>query len=196
MQECVAPLAGGELARRRCLSLVRESALNTPPPEVLAIADELRQRMTQRRLRLAAAESLTGGYLQSLISTAAGASEFFEGGIVAYSLRQKVDLLGVDREHAVAVNCVSARVAQEMAQGVCRRMGVDVGVATTGYASPDPEHNVTIPFAHIAIWRAHGPSAGELLFEGRLEKDDFRIQVQQYIAHQALFELEKAVHKL
>lgn len=169
--------------------------MNTPPPEILAVADELRLHMTHHGLRLAVAESLTGGYLQSLISTAAGASEFFEGGIVAYSLRQKVALLGIDHEHAVAVNCVSARVAREMAQGVCRRMGVDVGVATTGYASPDPDHEVTLPFAHIAIWRHRETDAGELLFEGRFEKDDFRIQVQQHMAHVALIELEKAMRR-
>lgn len=172
--------------------------MNTPPPEILAIADELRRHMTEKRLRLAVAESLTGGYLQSLVSTAAGASDFFEGGVVAYSLEQKVRILGVERHHAAAVNCVSPRVALEMAQGVCRLLHTDVGVATTGYASPDEEHGVTIPFAHIAIWRRRGQGAGEgdVLYEARLEKDAFRIDVQQFIAHAALTELEKAVRAL
>jgi nicotinamide-nucleotide amidase len=170
--------------------------LNTPPPEILAVADDVRKQMVARGLRLAVAESLTGGYLQALVSTAAGASDFFEGGVVAYSLEQKAAVLGVDRGHAAEVNSVSPRVAREMAQGVCRLMGVDVGVATTGYASPSEEHGVTLPFAHIAIWRRHGSDVGELLFEGRFEKDDFRIQVQQFIAHTALVELESAVRRL
>jgi nicotinamide-nucleotide amidase len=170
--------------------------LNTPPPEILAVADELRRQMVARGLKLAVAESLTGGYLQALVSTAAGASEFFEGGVVAYSLQQKVAVLGIDRDHAAATNCVSPRVSLEMAQGVCRLMGADVGVATTGYASPDEEHQVTLPFAHIAIWRRRGAESGDVLFEGRFEKDAFRIEVQQYISHVALIELEKAVRCL
>ncbi len=169
--------------------------MNTPPPEILAVADELRRRMTDRGLRLAVAESLTGGYVQALVSTAAGASDFFEGGVVAYNLEQKVKLLGINAQHAAEVNCVSPQVAREMAEGICRLTGADVGVATTGYASPDPENEVTMPFAHIAVWRQNGRE-GELLFEGRFEREDFRIQVQQHMAHLALIELEKAVRDL
>lgn len=170
--------------------------MNTPPAEILAAADEIRRVLVERGLRLAVAESLTGGYVQSLISTAAGASEFFEGGVVAYSLRQKTAVLGIDPEHAAAVNCVSPRVAREMAQGICHLMRADMGVATTGYASPDPDHHVTLPFAHLAIWREHGAEGGELLLEGRFEKDAHRLDVQQFIAHAAILELLEVVRRL
>ena len=169
--------------------------LNTPPAEILAAADEIRRSLVDRGLRLAAAESLTGGYVQSLISTAAGVSECFQGGVVAYNLEQKVKLLGVDRSHAAEVDCVSPRVAREMAQGVCRLMQADVAVATTGYASPEPEQGVTMPFAFVSIWR-RGGDEGEPLFEGRFEKDDHRIAVQQYIAHETLLALLEATRRL
>ncbi len=102
---------------------------------------------------LAVAESLTSGRLQARVGAISGASTFFLGGLTAYSLDQKVNLLGVDRAAAAAVHCVSARVAEEMACGVCARFSADFGVATTGYAEPAPEFGVKTPFAWWAVAR-------------------------------------------
>lgn len=129
------------------------------------------------RPKLAVAESLTGGRLQARITEISGASEFFLGGVTAYALEQKAVLLGVDREHAAAVNCVSARVAEEMARGVCRLFGADLGVATTGYAEPSPGQGVTAPLAWIAIahrsvvwrvWRLECPGASRAEAQARV----------------------------
>lgn len=87
------------------------------------------------RLSLAAAESLTCGRVQMRVGEVAGASEYFRGGITAYTLDQKVRHLGVDRAHARKVDCVSPEVAAQMARGVCKLFQSDLGVATTGYAS-------------------------------------------------------------
>jgi nicotinamide-nucleotide amidase len=103
------------------------------------------------RLTLATAESLTCGRIQARIGTISGASEFFAGGITAYSLEQKVRHLGVRREAAAAANSVSAAVAEQMACGVCALFGADVGVATTGYAEPSAEWAVAEPFAWWAV---------------------------------------------
>jgi nicotinamide-nucleotide amidase len=65
----------------------------------------------------------------------------------------KVRLLGVDAVHAAEVNAVSARVAEEMARGVARMFGVEMGVATTGYAEPDAGRGVAEPFAWVAVVR-------------------------------------------
>src|SRR5438045_4062744 len=88
------------------------------------------------RRTLAVAESLTCGRVQALVGAISGASEFFLGGITAYSLEEKVRHLGVDRRAARKVNSVSAEVAEQMARGVCALFGSDLGVATTGYAEP------------------------------------------------------------
>jgi len=90
------------------------------------------------RMRLAVAESMTAGRLQALIAAESGASEFFAGGITAYTIEQKVRHLGVSRDTAVPVNCVSAEVAWQMARGACALFGVEVAVATTGYAEAAP----------------------------------------------------------
>src|SRR5688572_2412301 len=90
------------------------------------------------RLTLAVAESLTAGQVQARVAAISGASNFFLGGITAYTLEQKAKHLGVDRVAAKRVNGVSAEVAEQMALGVCRLFGADVGVATTGYAEPAP----------------------------------------------------------
>jgi len=115
-------------------------------------AAQLKKLMLRRpRLTLAVAESLTAGHLQAHIAAVSGASGFFLGGITAYSLEQKVALLGVDRAAAKRDKCVSQRVAIEMAYGAMRQFGADVGAATTGYAEPDRAAGVKHPMAWWAI---------------------------------------------
>jgi nicotinamide-nucleotide amidase len=99
------------------------------------------------------AESLTAVQVQARVAAVSGASNFFLGSVTAYSLEQKVKLLGVKRAAAKKVNCVSAAVAEAMACGVCGLFGADVGVATTGYAEPSAADGVTEPFAWWAVAR-------------------------------------------
>jgi nicotinamide-nucleotide amidase len=113
---------------------------------------ELKQLMlTKPRLTLAVAESLTCGHVQALIGVISGASNFFVGGLTAYSLDQKVRHLGVDRKTARRVNCVSADVAEQMARGATALFGSDLAVATTGYAEPSKAEGVGDPLAWWAL---------------------------------------------
>ncbi|MBP6506310.1 MAG: CinA family protein [Opitutaceae bacterium] len=134
------------------------------------------------RLTLAVAESLTCGQVQAAVGRISGASEFFLGGITAYTLEQKVRHLGVDRARAQAVNCVSAGMAEQMARGVCVLFGSDLGVATTGYAEPSPDDDVDVPFAWWAI--AHRKADGtEHMLNGRIEcPEATRDEVQRQVA--------------
>jgi nicotinamide-nucleotide amidase len=111
------------------------------------------------RLTLAAAESLTAGQVQARIASVSGSSAYFLGGITAYTLEQKVRHLGVNRETAGPVDCVSAQVAEEMAAGAIRLFGSDLAAATTGYAEPNAAREVVAPFAWWALaWKqADGP---------------------------------------
>jgi nicotinamide-nucleotide amidase len=120
------------------------------------------------RLTLAVAESVTSGRLQARIGALSGASEFFLGGMTAYSLDQKVRHLGVDRAGAAADHCVSARVAEQMARGACILFAADLGVATTGYAEPSPEWQVATPFAWWAVAQRH-PGGEFSVRSGRVE---------------------------
>ena len=145
--------------------------------------------LTSPRLTLAVAESLTCGHLQARLGVVSGASEYFLGGLTAYSLDQKVAHLGVNRRAARKVNCVSAAVAEEMAQGVCRLFGSDLGVATTGYAEPSPATGVADPFAWWAV--AHR-RRGRLVAvrSGRIEcPGATRVDAQRFVADGALAEL-------
>jgi nicotinamide-nucleotide amidase len=137
------------------------------------------------KLTLSVAESLTCGRLQALIGAASGASEFFLGGITAYTLEEKVNLLGVSLTEANTVNCVSAGVAEQMARGACRLFGADVAVATTGYAEPSAEWKVAIPFAWWALAR-YDAGRGFSLRSGRIECPGLpRTAVQERVAEAA-----------
>jgi nicotinamide-nucleotide amidase len=141
------------------------------------------------RLTLAVAESLTCGRVQAKIGAISGASEFFLGGITAYSLAEKVRHLGVDRAAAKKVDCVSADVAGQMACGACRLFGSDLGVATTGYAEPNAKLKVAAPFAWWAIARRKGRRIVAVR-SGRVEcPGASRIEAQAIVAEAAVAEL-------
>lgn len=162
----------------------------TPPQELKALM------LAAPRLTLGVAESLTCGNLQARIGSVSGASEFFRGGMTAYALDQKVRHLGVDRAHAERVNCVSATVAEQMSLGVCRLFGTDLGVATTGYAEPNPAQDVHEPFAFWAVAHVR-PGKVPLVFSGRVEcVGASRVEAQQWVADAALGELVGYLAKL
>lgn len=99
----------------------------------------------------AVAESVTAGDLQSALSLAEDALGFFQGGITAYNLGQKARHLHIDPVHAIDTNCVSERVAAEMAVAVTGLFSADWGISVTGYASPLPEKNINELYACFAI---------------------------------------------
>ena len=151
---------------------------------------ELKQLMLQpKRRTLAVAESLTCGRVQARIGAISGASEFFLGGITAYSLDQKVKHLGVDRAVAEPVESVSAGVAEQMARGVCKMFGSEFGLATTGYA--EPAAGVAQPFAWWALVHELGGGRREVK-TGRVEcPGSTRVQVQEKVAETVVAELVK-----
>jgi nicotinamide-nucleotide amidase len=86
--------------------------------------------------RLGLAESCSGGLLAARITDLAGASEYFAGGVVAYSNEAKAQLLGVDPELIATKGAVSPEVAEAMAIGALERFDADVAVSITGIAGP------------------------------------------------------------
>ena len=94
---------------------------------------------TKLGLTVGCAESLTGGLVAADIVSIPGASAVFRGSIVAYDSMLKNDLLGVDASTLASTGAVTAEVASAMAEGALARLGVDVAVATTGVAGPDPD---------------------------------------------------------
>ena len=86
---------------------------------------------------LATAESCTGGRIASIITSQAGASAYFKGGIVAYSNEAKTACLGVDPAIIAAHGAVSTEVTEQMAQGARRVFNADYAIAVSGIAGPD-----------------------------------------------------------
>ncbi|HEY0966004.1 MAG TPA: nicotinamide-nucleotide amidohydrolase family protein [Opitutaceae bacterium] len=147
------------------------------------------------KLTLAVAESLTCGHLQARIGAESGASGFFTGGVTAYTIDQKVALLNVEREAAAAVDCVSDEIARQMARGVCKLFGSDVGAATTGYAEGNPDKGVTAPFACWALARRDG-AGGWVYRSGRITCPGVeRTRVQMTVAQIVHAELPSFVRE-
>jgi nicotinamide-nucleotide amidase len=87
--------------------------------------------------RIAVGESCTGGLLAARLTDRPGSSDYFAGGVVAYSNEAKVELLGVPAELIERHGAVSEEVAKAMAVGAIERFSADVGVGLTGIAGPD-----------------------------------------------------------
>jgi nicotinamide-nucleotide amidase len=108
--------------------------------------------------RLVTAESCTGGWIAKALTDVPGSSNWFLGGIVAYSNTLKQSLLGVLPSTLRAHGAVSEATAREMAIGALETLGGQVAVAVTGIAGPDgaqpgkPVGTVWFGWA----WRAHG----------------------------------------
>ena len=92
--------------------------------------------LKEKGLTLACAESCTGGLVGKRITDVSGASEVFLGGCITYANEIKVKLLGVREETLRRYGAVSEQTAAEMAAGVRRALGADIGVSVTGIAGP------------------------------------------------------------
>ncbi len=100
------------------------------------VFEELVQLLKAKGLYISSAESCTGGLFSSEIVSVSGASDVLSSSFVTYSEKAKTDILGVNPETISEYGVVSEIVAIEMARGVCKVSGADIGVAVTGYAGP------------------------------------------------------------
>jgi nicotinamide-nucleotide amidase len=86
---------------------------------------------------VAVAESCTGGLMAARLTDRPGSSDYFAGGIVAYSNEAKAELVGVDARLIERFGAVSSEVADALADGSAERFGADIGIGITGIAGPD-----------------------------------------------------------
>ncbi len=106
------------------------------PPACLDLADRLLAQCRARQLRLALAESCTGGLLSACLTELPGASAVLDRAIVAYDNRAKIELLGVPEALLIEAGAVSEPVARAMAEGARQRAAVDLALAVTGVTGP------------------------------------------------------------
>jgi len=100
------------------------------------LAREVIEAFEQRGLKIATAESCTGGMEGAALTDIAGSSTVFERGFITYSNEAKMELLGVSEQTLAAHGAVSAETAQEMAAGALDHSLADVAVSITGIAGP------------------------------------------------------------
>ena len=103
---------------------------------LFALAEAVGRAALGRRVRIATAESCTGGLVSGAITAVAGSSDWFECGFVTYSNAAKMRELGVAGETIASFGAVSLEVVQAMAEGARRVSGADWAVAVTGIAGP------------------------------------------------------------
>jgi nicotinamide-nucleotide amidase len=117
--------------------------------------------LTESGLKVAVAESLTGGLLLAALTAVPGASRSVVGGVVAYSATVKEEVLGVAGDLLVEKGSVDQEVAERMAQGVATIFHADIGVSTTGVAGPGPSHGIPAGTYWVAA-AAIGESSAKL----------------------------------
>lgn len=124
-----------EMDRRRA-ELIALVGDNLFAEKDITPAAYLVELLGERGLKVATAESCTGGSVSAAITSVPGASAVMQGAVVSYSNDVKTGVLGVDPAAIAAEGAVSAPVVEQMAAGVARLCGADCAIATSGVAGP------------------------------------------------------------
>lgn len=118
----------------------------------MSIEKQTVELLKSKKLKLATAESCTGGLISKRITDVSGSSEVFEGGVVCYSNRFKENVLGVSPETLKKYGAVSRETAREMVRGVLSLTKADIAVAVTGIAGPSSDDtNKPVGLVFIAV---------------------------------------------
>lgn len=125
----------------RLLRLLEERLRSRVEPYIYGTGEETLEEvvgrmLAERGLTIAVAESCTGGHVSHQITNISGSSAYMAGGVIAYSNKVKTEMLDVDAAALETEGAVSEIVALQMAEGVRKRLGVDIGISTTGVAGP------------------------------------------------------------
>jgi PncC family amidohydrolase len=137
--------------------------------------------LNKRKLTLAVAESATGGLLSHLITSVPGSSDYFKGSVVSYANEAKVKVLGVKEETLEGHGAVSKETGEEMAEGVRRLMGADIGLSDTGIAGPSgATAEKPVGLFYIGLSSEQGTYCQRHTFQGN------RLQNKQSAAEAAL----------
>lgn len=113
--------------------------------------DEAVNALIDKRIKIATAESCTGGLISSLITSVSGGSAVFGLGICSYSPTAKHEVLKVSQLTLDAFGTVSEQTAKEMAENVRKIANADIGVSVTGVAGPNMSENKPVGLVYIAL---------------------------------------------
>jgi nicotinamide-nucleotide amidase len=146
------------------------------------LATEVARMLVKKSLTLATAESCTGGAIGALLTSLAGSSAWFNGGVISYSNASKIKLLNVNPDAIDTCGAVSQAVVEAMAIGGCQALGADLCVAVSGVAGPGGGTSAK-PVG--SVWIAWcGPE--QRLTSGLYHFDGERTQIQRAAVRMAL----------
>lgn len=100
------------------------------------LINKISRLLSEQKLKIATAESCTGGLIAHSLTNISGSSDYFDRGVVSYSNQAKIELLDVPQNLLIEYGAVSEQVAKAMAEGVRKKSNVDIGLSTTGIAGP------------------------------------------------------------
>ena len=149
--------------------------------------DELVKILCDRNLKIATAESCTGGLLAKKITDVSGSSRIFDMGIVSYANRIKNEFLEVPNEVLETVGAVSEETARQMAIGVTNLAKSDIGVGITGIAGPTggtPEKPVGLVYFGVYFKAEDKLIVKKLLLKGT--RDEVREQTTEIVIKEVL----------
>jgi competence/damage-inducible protein cinA C-terminal domain len=127
--------------------------------------EQIGELLRHKGLSIATAESCTVGSICALIGRVAGASDYLQGGIIAYQAELKDELLGVPLSLIEKYHVVSREVAEAMALGISERLHTDIGIASTGIAGPTGGDSIR-PVGTVwlaAVW--HHPEGDQIRYK-------------------------------
>ena len=144
--------------------------------DLVEAATGLLDRCRARGLRIATAESCTGGLVAGLLTSIAGSSDVFEAGFVTYSNAAKTRMIGVPADLIARHGAVSEVVARAMASGALAHSGASLAVAITGVAGPGGGTALKpVGLVHIAARGREEPGLHRQLLLGDIGRDAIRI---------------------
>jgi nicotinamide-nucleotide amidase len=147
------------------------------PDRVLVLANALIEEARGKRLRIATAESCTGGLIAGALTEIPGASEVIDRGFVVYSNGAKTKLLSVRAAVIMRHGAVSEEVARAMAEGALRNSVADIAVSCTGIAGPtggSPQKPIGL--VHFAAARTGETTLAEECRFGDLGRSEIRMR--------------------
>ena len=150
--------------------------MKTDDVSLQALAADVGRRLKSAGLKLATAESCTGGWIGKALTDIAGSSEWFERGFVTYSDEAKASMLGVRQGTLAQHGAVSEPTVREMAEGAAHWSRAQVAVAVSGIAGPDGGSGEK-PVGTVWIgwrWADGRVTAQHFLFKG--DRDSVRFQ--------------------
>lgn len=159
------------------------------PSDILASAERVVAKLRAGHLKVATAESCTGGLIAGAITAIAGSSDVFDRGFVTYANSAKTAMVGVDAGLIRDLGAVSAEVGRAMAEGALNAAAADVAVAVTGIAGPGggmPGKPVGLVF--IAIASREAPTRVQRFEFGDIGREGVRLAT----VREALKSLERA----